>query len=89
MKMESYLATKSFIKENRYIQSMHAGSSCCYSIYIFYSLFAIQVSGKISVLKDGPFAVNVSAEQTMVVVNKLITGLTYTFSVRYQKLILT
>ena len=49
----------------------------------------MQISGKISVLKDGPFTVNVSAEQTMVVVNTLITGLTYTFSVRYQKLILT
>ena len=64
--------------------------SCCYSIYVFYSLFAIQVSGKNFVLKDGPFVVNVSAEQTMVVMNKLITGLTYTFSVRYQiNLILT
>ena len=51
-------------------------------------IFAIQVSGKTFVQKDGPFVVNVSVEQTMVVVNKLITGLTYTFSVRYQ-LILT
>ena len=49
----------------------------------------MQISGKISVLKDGPFVVNVSAEQTMVVVNELITGLAYTFSVRYQNLILT
>ena len=57
--------------------------SCYYSIYVFYSLFAIQVSGKTFVQKDGPFVVNVSAEQTMVVVNKLITGLTYTFSVRF------
>ena len=41
----------------------------------------MQVSGKVSVLKDGPFSVNVSAKQTMVAVNKLIIGLTYSFSV--------
>jgi hypothetical protein len=43
----------------------------------------MQISGKISVLKDGPSVVNVSAKQMMVVVNKLTAGLTYTFSVRY------
>ena len=43
----------------------------------------MQISGKLSVRKDGPSVVNVAAKFTMVVVDKLIAGLTYTFSVRY------
>ena len=39
------------------------------------------ISKLVSEVADGPFVLNVSADSSMIIVDKLVDGLTYTFSV--------
>ena len=45
------------------------------------SYYNMQISELVSEVADGPFVLNVSADSSMIIVDKLVDGLTYTFSV--------